>query len=354
MGQKFQPLKERSMSKPTQADTLAQIATQGGDRPLDTSALNFKAPRPHYSEIKTGDTPRSNEERLPLAARIELERLADEWREDQAAAQARYDRGQEILDQRGAIQFKQSENRRRPNPSEAVEADCTARLERIAAQFQAHNSKTTRTSGNLYQSLRDWVDSGAARGPFRHANVAEPDNPDGWDDVRMLDELKSERAKRYYRIKATEQRPVSQDQLEAAVAASVDAMLTQTANVGGVKKLRKDIAGRWLQGEIVWPEILIPDGKDYRKIPDASSILVEVFRDQIVKFYVKRAMKDFVPEDAIGNAERRDTIAQATAEMLEIERQAEVIFRRLRDAGTRAERLSANPMIVLQLEKADD
>jgi hypothetical protein len=300
-------------------------------------------------------------ERLELfssAAASRAEKFEEERENDFQRYEAQQNRGQALREALGEAQSNLKRIEAHPNSTiEEIERAKVA-VAKARAKLDAHSAEVKRgTGGSAGPYVVDFLQSREfAQNQWRPAVVPEPEYTFDGDDEKTFDELLSQRAQNAVGIKAAEQAPVIRDLIEAKIKSDVTGLLDQygsTINVRPATRMFKNDAGRLVQGSIAWPMLdTIIGARDLpTRLINAPAIIAEVFRPQLEKYLIDKAVAAVEGSAPMQDSERRDVIAAFRAKIDVIERQSEIVFCRLRDRGIKVNRFCVRPEVLLQIEK---
>ncbi len=150
--------------------------------------------------------------------------------------------------------------------------------------------------------------------------------------------------------KAAESAPITKAEATAAVFRAIDNE-AKPVNFDQCGRVMRGPAGRRAPGAPIWPTHLLSGG---REIGDGFGLVVWLLAD-VLKERAREAIEKAVRPDALTLEERKIVKAELEAKILELEYEAEALFRMARDAGANVERRSgANVAAILQVEVVTD
>jgi hypothetical protein len=296
-------------------------------------------------------------ESISREAATKFEAIDAEEDAHQAASVAWNKKNTEFRQEVGDAEFNFARIESHPNATKEEIERARVPVTKAKAKAAAHEATRSKT-GTVFRYVSDFINSRDFRqSKWRPAVVPEPEHTFDGDDVKTLEQLKSQKAQQVYGIQAAERAPVPTAQIESRGKAEVAALMESFGeiNAKGIARMVKDESGRLHQGIIDWPRVTVvggtADNPVIYNIVNAAAILAECFSEQLTAHVIAKAKASVNPDAAMNDAERREIITAARAEIEVIERMAERVYWRLRSKGIAAERLSVRPECILGIER---
>ncbi|TWI02478.1 hypothetical protein LPJ38_09545 [Bradyrhizobium daqingense] len=315
---------------------------------MPTENIKFFQPTP-------GATPRTPYENLPILARKLYKHEEDLAEQSFARYEAKQARLMEIRGRKAAAQLEALQNEREPKPSAELAED-SARIiaecnTELAAQEQAYEDEKRLLPGGFWQVVQDFAKTHALR-PLKSYNF----KCELGDD--LLAEHEACRAAREAKLEEVD--AVRRADVPATVITSaIDRIYSEasTSIQHALRKLRtpnKVATGRFSARSLELPMLTIPNGAGgLSRLNDTATLLFAVFGTEIRERLKAMALAGHDAENAIPIADRPAMLKKIEADILEIERKAEFIYRTGRARGINTgPRLAASPLAILDIDFA--
>ncbi|MBR0982336.1 hypothetical protein [Bradyrhizobium liaoningense] len=308
-----------------------------------------------HFQSKPGATPRSPYANLPIPARKLYKH--EEALSEQAYAryEAKQNRATEIRRQIDEARFEALQNEREPNPSEELAKDCARRIaegeaERAALEKLYEDEKRL-LPGGFWQVVQEFANANALRPLKSHNFKCEL----GDDLVAEHEACRVAHAAKRDEVDNVRRAPVPADAIESAIDRTYSEALTSVQHA--LRKLRTPShtsTGRFCARSLELPMLTIPNGAGgLSRLNDTATLLFAVFGTEVRERLKVLALAGHDAENAIPIADRPAMLKKIEAEILEIERKAEFIYRTGRARGINTgPRLAANPLAILDIDFA--
>lgn len=302
-----------------------------------------------------GATPRTPYDNLPIPARKIYKH--EESQAEQAAR--RYDTEQdqrtELRRRIAAAKLEAAQNDRTPKPSEELAKDCARRIAEdqaeLAASEQSYEAEKQLQPGHFFNDVRQFANENVHRKlkPRNFTCEISGDPRADHDACRAARQAQRDEAA------AISRAPMLAQDIEATIDRFASDAPTIVAQA--VRRLRRPEArmnGRFSSPSLELPMTTIANGVGgLTKINDTATLLFALFGDEVRERLKKLALAGHDDAKAIPLADRPAMLKKIDAEILEIERRAEAIYRAGRARGINTgPRIGAHPLAILDLDFA--
>lgn len=302
-----------------------------------------------------GATPRTPYENLPILARKLYKH--EEALSEQAYAQyeAKQNRAAEIRRGIAEARLEALQNEREPKPSEELAKDCARRVAEGEAELatldKLAEAERGLQPGGFPQAVRDFAKAHALT-PLKSRNFKCELGPDLFAEHEAC---RTARAAKLKEADDVRRAHVPADAIESAIDRTYSEASTSVQHA--LRKLRTPnhtSRGRFSARFLELPMLTIPNGAGgFSRLNDTATLLFAVFGPEIRERLKAMALAGHDAENAIPIADRPAMLKKIEAEILEIERKAEFIYRTGRARGINTgPRLAASPLAILDIEFA--
>lgn len=299
-----------------------------------------------------GATPPTPYDNLPIPARKLFKH--EEALSQQAYARYEAKQNRAAESRRGIADAKLAliQNEREQKPSQELEDDCARQIaegEAELASLQTSYEEEKRLQpGGFYQTVLEFANANALK-KLKSRNFKCELGP---DLVAEHAACQAARAAKLEEAKAVELAHVPAEQIEAAINCTFADASTSISHA--LRKLRapnKSSSGRFSARSLELPMLTIPNGAGgLSRLNDTATLLFAVFGTEIRERLKTMALAGHDAENAIPIADRAAMLKKIDAEILEIERKAEFIYRTGRARGINTgPRLAASPLAILDI-----
>lgn len=302
-----------------------------------------------------GARPRTPYENLPILARKLYKH--EEALSEQAYAryEAKQNRAAEIRRSIAEARLEALQNEREPTPSEEVAKDCARRIAEGEAELatldKLYEDEKRLLPGGFWQVVQESANANALR-PLKSYNFK----------CELGDDLfaEHEACRAAHAAKREEAEAVKRAHVPAAVIESaIDRTYSEASNSvqHALRKLRTPnqiSSGRFSAPSLELPMLTIPNGAGgLSRLNDTATLLFAAFGTEIRERLKAMALAGHDAENAIPIADRPAMLKKIEAEILDIERKAEFIYRTGRARGINTgPRLAPSPLAILDIDFA--
>ncbi|MDD1528562.1 hypothetical protein C7U92_10280 [Bradyrhizobium sp. WBOS7] len=308
-----------------------------------------------HFQSKPGATPPTPYDNLPILARKLYKHEEDLAAQSFARYEAKLAGATEIRRQIAEARLEALQNEREPKPSEELAKDCARRIAEgeaeLAALDKLYEDENRLLPGGFRQNVWDFAKANALRPLKSHNFECEL----GDDLVAEHEACRAARAAKLEEAEAVRRAHVPAAVIESAIDRTYSEASTSVQHA--LRKLRTPngfSSGRFSTPSLELPMLTIPNGAGgLSRLNDTATLLFAVFGTEIRERLKAMALARHDPENAIPIADRPAMLKKIEAEILEIERKAEFIYRTGRARGINTgPRLAASPLAILDIDFA--
>ncbi|MEY9220674.1 hypothetical protein [Bradyrhizobium ottawaense] len=305
----------------------------------------------HYSS-NPGSAVKAPIDNLPPTAQQIAKNEDDLVELEYAQYERKQQRAAEIRLEIARAQNEKRNNERAQIPSEeidrAADETITAKKLELSALDEDFEAKRRLQPGNQSQACKDFAQANVLR-PLKSYNFT---CELGDDLVAEHEACRVAHAAKREEVDNIRRAPVPADAIKSAIDRTYSEALTGVQHA--LRKLRTPnhtSTGRFSARPLELPMLTIPNGAGgLSRLNDTATLLFAVFGTEIRERLKVLALAGHDAENAIPIADRPAMLKKIEAEILEIERKAEFIYRTGRARGINTgPRLAANPLAILDI-----
>ncbi|RTE92931.1 hypothetical protein [Bradyrhizobium sp. LVM 105] len=302
-----------------------------------------------------GATPPTPYDNLPILARKLFKHEEALSQQAYARYEAKQNRAAEIRRGIADAKLESIQNEREPKPSQELADDCARRIAEGEAELvsleRSYEDERRLQPGGFHQTALEFANANALK-KLKSRNYKCELGP---DLVAEHDACRDAKSAKLEEAKAITLAHVPAHQIESAIDRTFATASTSVAHA--LRTLRtphRTQSGRFSPRSLELPMLTIPNGAGgLSRLNDTATLLFAVFGTEIRERLKAMALAGHDAENAIPIADRAAMLKKIDAEILEIERKAEFIYRTGRARGINTgPRLAASPLAILDIDYA--